>query len=379
MTNIPPADFSAMIPGAPAEETNPDNAREPIPNAPLVTQIPASDPAKSLADQIADILGEPEAQRDPDNTIVTPAQFPSQEPPPPAQDDPATQPAAPVPSSPSGEGEGGSDAVSGSSAAPPDSPGEQVGADGLTDSQRVSLDALAEQLYGRPPSRDESLAIMQLWQDMANLSPEQKQQVARAMGYIPDDAPTTRPAPAPASDPTNTPEDEQDPYLQPHLQPLQQDLSELRNQVQSLVSDRQQTQAERMEQEVNGALESFREQHAQLSPEEHAALQLRIRQNGIVAANYQQTGNIADSVTKALEYEMYRDENMRAKILNIQQEQEQQQVREQQTRQHKAASLGPGGAQVPRDETPTPPKVMNRHEARDAMRAELQPLFDQSR
>lgn len=365
-----------MIPGAPAEETNPDNAREPIPNAPLVTQIPPSDPAKSLADQIADILGEPPAERDPDNTIVTPAQFPSQDPPLPAQDDPATQPAAPAPSSPSGEGEGGSDAVSGSSAAPPDSPGEQVGADGLTDNQRVSLDALAEQLYGRPPSRDESLAIMQLWQDMAQLSPEQKTQVARAMGYIPDDAPTARQAPAPATTPPAD-DDSTDPYLQPHLAPLQSDLSELRNQVQSLVSDRQQTEAQRMEQEVNGALAAFRDQHAQLTPEEHAALQLRIRSNGIVAANYQQTGNISDSVTKALEYEMYRDENMRAKLLTVQQEQEQQQVREQQTRQHKAASLGPGGAQVARDEPAPPPRVMNRHEAREAMRSELQPLFNQ--
>lgn len=355
-----------MIPGAPTEETNPDNAREPIPNAPLVTQIPQSDPAKSLADQIADILGEPPAERDPDATIATPSQFPSQQP---AQEEVAPEPTSPL----AGEGEGGSDAVSGSSAAPPDSPGT----DGLTDAERVSLDALAEQLYGRPPSRDESLAIMQLWQDMAQLSPEQKQQVARAMGYIPDDqpAPTTRQAPAPSTTPDDT--DNEDPYLAPHLQPLQSDLSELRSQVQSLVSDRQQTQAQQMEQEVNGALAAFRETHAELSPEEHAALQLRIRQNGIVAANYQQTGNIADSVQRALEYEMYRDENMRAKVLHIQQEQEQTSAREQQARQHKAASLGPGGAQVPRDETPPPPKVMNRHEARDAMRAELQPLFNQ--
>lgn len=362
-----------MIPGAPTEETNPDNARDPIPNAPLVTQIPQSDPAKSLADQIADILGEPPAERDPDATIATPSQFPSQDP---AREEPQSPPVTPpAPTSPlAGEGEGGSDAVSGSSAAPPDSPADEPQP---THEQQVSLDALAEQLYGRPPSRDESLAIMQLWQDMAQLSPEQKQQVARAMGYIPDDqpAPTTRQAPAPSTTPDDT--DNEDPYLAPHLQPLQSDLSELRSQVQSLVSDRQQTQAQQMEQEVNTALAAFRETHAELSPEEHAALQLRIRQNGIVAANYQQTGNIADSVQRALEYEMYRDENMRAKVLHIQQEQEQTSAREQQARQHKAASLGPGGAQVPRDETPPPPKVMNRHEARDAMRAELQPLFNQ--
>jgi len=375
LSNIPPADFSAMIPGEPREETNPENAREPIGNTPLVTQIPQSDPAKSLADQIADILGEPPAERDPDVTIATPSQFPSQDP---AQGEPATPPAAPAPSSPPpGEGEGGGDAVSGPSAAPPDSPGERDPAT-LTEAERVSLDALAEQLYGRPPSRDESLAIMQLWEDVARLTPEQKTQVARAMGYIPDDAPVSRPAPAPSTPTTPDPtEDETDPYLAPHLAPLQSDLSELRNQVQSLVSDRQQTEAQRMEQEVNMALETFRDTYAHLSPEEHAALQLRIRQNGIVAANYQQTGNIADSVTRALEYEMYRDENMRAKLLQVQQEQEQQQVRDQQQRQHKAASLGPGGAQVNRDETPPPPKVMNRHEARDAMRAELQPLFNQ--
>ena len=390
MSDIPPADFSALIPqGAEPRETDvsPSNAREPLPHQPLVTQLPQYDPSLDLASQIAQVLNEPAPQRDTQD-ITTATEFVArQEPVPPRGQEPeptspafTQQPVTPAqepPAQPSpvqGEGEGGSDAVSGSSAAPPDLPSG--------DETTFSLDGLARQLYGRDITAEEATAIIQLWRDASALSPAQKHQVAVAMGYVEDDTqqppPPATHQPPPPSQPQGEDQDEVDPYLRPHLQPLQTELSNLRNQVQSLVSERQLSDQERMQQQVTAQLEAFRETHPYLTEEEHAALRLRARDRGIFAAQVDRTGDVATALNSALEYEMWNDENLRAKAIQVQQEQAKGREQEDAARQQRAASLGPGGSQVPRDEPVTPPAPVDRLAARQGMTAELAQYFNQN-
>lgn len=377
--NIPAADFSAIIPQAPDGEegtsTDPSNAREPIPHQPLVTQIPTYDPAASLAEQLAQVIGEPAPQRDPQFT-QTATEFPSQTP--------------PSPQSPSGEGEGGGVAVSGSPAAPPD-PSLDASVDPPADpptdpsSTEFSLDSLAQQMYGRPATRDEALAIMQLWNDAQQLTPEQRHQVAVTMGYVQDDNTATNPhqpstshsppAPSTTPSPPAPPDDTSDPYIDPYIAPIREDITNLRDQVQSLVSDRQLTTQQQLERQANDTLQAFREAHPEFTEEEHAALQLRANRD--ILAHYQHSNDLPDSITRALEGEMWRDDNYRAKILEVQRQQTEQTATNDTQRQQRAASLSPGGAQVPRDEPASPPPVVDRLEARKGMAEELAGIMDQ--
>ena len=390
MSNIPPADFSQIIPQGPSDagetSTDPSHAREPLPHQPLVTTLPTYDPSKNLADQIAQVLGEGPVQHN-EQVITTGTEFPSQSPPAPAPQppqEPTQQPAStspPAPQSPvQGEGEGGSDAVSGSSAAPPDSPSED-------EPSTFSLDALAQQLYGRPVSQEEATAIIQLWRDASALTPAQKHQVAVAMGYVEDDTqpPPTAPQPPqptqqfqPTGQPLE-PGNDDDPYIAPHIAPLRNELGQLRDQVQHLVTDRQLSEQQQLERQANEALNSFRESHAELTEEEHTALRLRARDRGVLAATYQRTGDLTTAINDALEYEMWQDPNLRAKALQVQAEQQRVQESADIQRQQRAASLGPGGSQVPRepDDTPQQPRVLDRHQARAAMVADLAQHFNQ--
>lgn len=368
-TNGTGAPSDSPIPDPPPDAHPLDSPRDPL-SAPglAASQIPAYDPAATLADQIAQVLGEPPAQRDPDQPLVTSTEgFVASD---------ATDPSTTSPTT--GEGEGGGDAVSGSPTAPPD-PSPDADADSF------SLDSLASAIYGRPPTRDEAQAIIQLWHDASRLSPEQKHQLAVTMGYVADTtppAPTTTPPPAPSTPQSDASTDDIDPYLAPHLTPVQNELTELRTQVQSLVQDRQMTQAETLQAQANAALDAFAAEHAYLTPEEFSALQVRVRDSGIVAAEFSRSNDISSAVSRAMNYELWQDENLRAKALQVQAEQTRAADQEEVQRQQRAASLSPGGSQVSRDDTststaPTPPP-MDRWAAREAMTRELAPLFNQS-
>jgi hypothetical protein len=154
-------------------------------------------------------------------------------------------------------------------------------------------------------------------------------------------------------------------------------MGQLRNQIQHLVSDRQLSDQQRLQSEVSSSMDTFKESHPYLTDEEHIALRLRARDRGVLAATYERTGDMPGAVQQALEYEMWQDPNYRAKAIQVQAEQTQQQESQDAARQHRAASLGPGGSQVPRDEPTPPPTPTDRHGMRQGMIAELTPLFNQ--
>lgn len=401
--STPPTPPAGFIPTD--GETDIDN---PAPRAPyprpglLADTMPPTDPAADLADRVAALLDEPGVDRDRppiSDSTQTASDFASQTP---AQDDNFdgqrhTQPLTPSgdvprdvePPSPD-QGDGGGPAVhadSDSRGATPENPStsEDPPTSPTPSEDDLSLDNLAEQILGRPATRDEKVGIARLYYDAMQLPEDRRMEMARVLGYTNDPEPpqstqqhqaTSIPPPAPSTQ-TQVPPDEDDPYIQPHIAPLRSEIEQLRSTVSHLTETNQQTERERLATQAQSAIDKFKSDNPYLTDEDIAEMQ--ITAGNEFALRYQQTSDMARATEDTFNSLLWSNPKFRERALAAQQERVQETEANDKLRQQRAASLAPGGAQVARDENtaPTPPPK-DRQDMRNRLRDELAGIMSQS-
>lgn len=385
-------------------ETDIDN---PAPRAPyprpglLADTMPPTDPAADLADRVAALLDEPatDRSREPFSSgTQTDSDFASQTP---AQDDNFdgqrhTQPLGVDDEPPSpDQGDGGGPAVHADldsrGATPDNTPnadaGEDVGegADAGGD-EDLSLDGLAEQILGRPATRDEKIGIARLYYDAMQLPEDRRMEMARVLGYTNEPqpqqtqqqpAPTTHEPPAPSTSTSQIPPDEDDPYITPHIAPLRDEIEQLRSTVSHLTETNQQTERERLAEQAQSAIDKFKADNPYLSDQDIAEMQ--VTAGSEFAVRFQQTGDMARATEDTFNSLLWANPKYRERALAAQQERQRETEANEKLRQQRAASLAPGGAQVTRDENtaPTPPPK-DRQDMRHQLRDELAGIMSQS-
>lgn len=221
---------------------------------------------------------------------------------------------------------------------------------------------------GRDLTPEDAQQMAQTFAWAQSLTPDQVQRVNQALS---GEAPVATAPPAGSAPPAQAPalppldlgeyvEPETAKQIEAYVQaaiaastsPLQEQIEAYQQRALADEQARVRAEQQRIEAEIKGGQDRFSEAHPELSAEELAALEMRVRQSGSIGTLWQMNGGDATKAAQdALEMALMSDEQLRAKAVASMAARERQQQEEdaQRLQDISALSGGGGGSAAPAD------------------------------